>query len=187
MNIFFIIKVKILVLIKLTIKPWIIFTFWACDLVSFKQVSFGYPFLEPHPITYHSNTCVQLRQVTERDKFTLSSYMMVSFQKRIHDGSLHMSMSMSSYTNEDMWYHPHAVSSLLWLSRFRLSQILEKIRIKTHMNHNNKARFKYLLKDSYKLLYIYIYTFEGQDRSKQSLNAHQILLRIHNTTGTSCM
>ena len=64
MNTLFIIKVKILVLIKwlyrppsivLTLKSRIVIIFQACSLFSFKHMSFWAPFLEPHLATCYSN------------------------------------------------------------------------------------------------------------------------------------
>ena len=66
-NDLFIIKVKILVLVKwwhwslpttLTIEPRIINIIWACKPIPFKHVSFWYLFMEAHLTTYHSNTFV---------------------------------------------------------------------------------------------------------------------------------
>ena len=37
--------------------------FWACNLISFKHMSFWYPFLKPHHSTYHADVSVLLRKV----------------------------------------------------------------------------------------------------------------------------
>ena len=81
MNILFILKVKILVLMKwsyrfppvmLTMEPRLIIIFWAHNPTSSKYISpFWYLFLESHQITYHSNVGVLIRKVTNKGSFTL--------------------------------------------------------------------------------------------------------------------
>ena len=69
MNISFIIKVKILVLIKLlyippeimlTIEPRTVSIIWARSSISSAHIFFLCPFLGQHPITHHSNIGVQI-------------------------------------------------------------------------------------------------------------------------------
>jgi hypothetical protein len=69
MNILFIIKAKSLVLIKwshrsppikMTIRPRMVFIFWALSPVLLKHVPFWYPFLEPHTT---QNIGMQISQV----------------------------------------------------------------------------------------------------------------------------
>ena len=74
MNILFIIKFNIFVLIKwsysfhptmLTIEPRMVVIFQACSPISFKRMSLWYPFLEAHLTTYHSTIGVLIRNVFE--------------------------------------------------------------------------------------------------------------------------
>ena len=53
-----------LFIIKVTIESVMIIVFRAHDPISFKYISFWYPFLEPREPTFHSNTSVQSREVT---------------------------------------------------------------------------------------------------------------------------
>ena len=48
--------------IVLTIEAIMVVVFGACSLVSFKLVSFWYPFLELQLTTYHSNISVQIKR-----------------------------------------------------------------------------------------------------------------------------
>ena len=82
MNIFFIIKVRIEVLINrssglssvmLTFEPSMVAIFRACNAIDIRNTSSWCPFLEPHRATYHSNIDVLLREVTDLGKSTLGS------------------------------------------------------------------------------------------------------------------
>ena len=73
MNILFIVKVNILVLIKWSYRSpqlcWLtesrmVIIFWARRPISFTHMSFWYLFLGPHQITYHSNIGVLIKKVT---------------------------------------------------------------------------------------------------------------------------
>ena len=79
MNILFIIKVNILVLITwscgfpptmLTIESRFIIIFYTHSPISLNYISFIYQFLEPHLITCRSKTGVRLRWVTELGRST---------------------------------------------------------------------------------------------------------------------
>ena len=70
MNILYIINVMILVLINCSYRSSQLYRFLSLELlsyfeqialISFKVMSFWYPFLEPHLTTYHSNIGVQVR------------------------------------------------------------------------------------------------------------------------------
>jgi hypothetical protein len=67
MNISFIIKVRIPVLIKLTTEPSlrVVIIFWTLDVAIFSTHVFGDAFLEPHQTTYHTSISVWLRDIIE--------------------------------------------------------------------------------------------------------------------------
>ena len=79
MNISFIIKVKILVLIKLAytpeimlnIEPRMVCIFWVHSPISCEHISFLCLFLGPHPITHHSNIGVQIIVMLDSGMSTL--------------------------------------------------------------------------------------------------------------------
>ena len=83
MNFLFIIKVKVLILnkcshkcfpIMLIIESIMVNNLWATSPISFKHVSFWYPFLKPHLIMHHSNIGVLWRWITELGPLTLAPY-----------------------------------------------------------------------------------------------------------------
>ena len=74
MNILFMIKVEILVLIKrsntssqimLIFESTMVIIFWAYSPIVFEHVSYWHLLLEPHLTTYHSTIGVQIREVAE--------------------------------------------------------------------------------------------------------------------------
>ena len=80
MDILFIVMMEMLTLVKwsyippkitLTTKPRMIIKFWACNLISFKHVSFEHPFLEPYQNTCHSNIGLQVWSMTKLGMFNL--------------------------------------------------------------------------------------------------------------------
>lgn len=81
MNIFFIIKMKSLVLvamyvpqIALIIELRMVIVFWACNSIYSKHTSFWYMFLKSNKITNHSNIDVPIREVIEYGLLTLCGF-----------------------------------------------------------------------------------------------------------------